>query len=317
MVRGAERLLGTYQGYFAAVGAEEAQRQETHSLSIPGPGRLRFQAWAFVPILNPLPGPFEDPEDLTYHNETTAVRGFTAGDGRGYGTTVETTDISYPYGPVISDATCVVATGASGSGQFTVKGPARWNAFWRQFGEFEMLSAPAQNWSLAVWFAPPPSLTSLTPTTGSKGGGTLVTLIGSDFGEGIKVRFGGQPATALQVISSNSLTCRTPQGLAEAVDVEIELYEMKSSLARAFTFADFEILDFTYPEAPGQPATVYAWTELGKLYQLQRSLDLRNPAGWNDIGSRISGTGGLQAFPDLAPPTRYGRAFYRLVELAR
>jgi len=317
VARGAERLLGTFHGYFAAVGAEESQREESHPLTIPGPGRLRFEAWAFVPILNPLRGPFENPDDLTYHNETTAVRAVAAGDGRTYNPTVQTTDISYPYGPVVSDATCVVTGGAGGAGRFTVKGPARWNAFWRQFGEYEMLSAPAQHWSLAVWHAPTPSLTSLNPVGGSTGGGTWVTLTGTGFAEGIQVRFGGQLGTDLQMISSNTLICRTPPGLQGVVDVEIELLEMKSTLARGFTVASFEILDFIYPEFQGLPATIHAWTELGKVYQLQRSLDLKNEAGWTNVGGWISGVGGSQAFPDPAPPTRFGHAFYRLVERAQ
>jgi hypothetical protein len=316
VVRGAERLLGTYKGFFAAVSAEEAQRQESHALNIPGAGRLRFEAWAFVPIVNPLPGPFENPEDLTYLNETTTVRGLTGGDGRGYGTTVRTTDISYPYGPVVSEATCQVAAGSAGSGRFTVKGPARWNAFWRQFGDFEMLSAPAQNWSLAVWFAAPPTLLSLTPNSGSTTGGTLITLTGTGFYDGIQVRFGGQLATEVKVISPGALTCRTPPGIAGPTTVETVLFEMTSSLAAAFSYADFEILSFAYPQAPGLPAVIHAWTERGKVYQLQRNLDLRNPAGWQNIGGSIAGGGGMQAFPDPTAPIHYGRAFYRLVQSA-
>ena len=159
-------------------------------------------------------------------------------------------------------------------------------------------------------------MTSLTPVTGSTGGRTLVTLTGAGFVEGIQVWFGGQPVTDIQVIDSHTLTCRTPQGLPGVADVKIELYEMTSALAGAFTFANFEILRFTYPEAPGRPATVHAWTESGKVYRLQRSLDLGRAAEWQNIGDSVSGIGGLQAFLDPAPPTLYGRAFYRLAETA-
>lgn len=166
VLRDGERLLTTYRGYFAAVDAEAPQRQETYAFTIPGEGRLRFETWAFVPILSPIPGPFEAPDDLAYHNESAAVHGFVAGDGGAYGTVLESTDLSYPYGAVISQGTASVGSRAAGTGRFTVKGPARWNAFWRQFGEFEMVSAPAQNYSVAVWFARPPLvILELTPST--------------------------------------------------------------------------------------------------------------------------------------------------------
>ena len=232
----AERLLGSWKGYFSEVGADEPQQQENHDFIIPGAGRLRFEAWAFIPILNPIAGPFENPDDLEWHNESTAVKNFVGGDGFNYYTDIHYSDLSYPFGPVTSNSARIVGVDAAGTGQFTVKGPARWNAFWRQFGDYVMVSAPAQNWSLAVWFADQPVLVGAAPSTGSTAGGTTITLSGEHFADGITVTFGGNPATQISVLDTNTLTCITPPGAEGPVTVQVELLGMTSSLAGAFNY---------------------------------------------------------------------------------
>lgn len=310
----AEELLGTYRGHFPAVGSEEPQQQATFDFTIPaGTGRLRFEAYAFIPILNPIPGPFDDPSSLEWHNESTAVRAFTGGNGAGYWTEVDYTDLSYPYGPVISNSTQVVASSAAGPGQFTVRGPARWNAFWRQFGEYEMVSAPAQNWSLAVWYAEPPSLTSIFPTSGTEAGGDTVTLTGTDFAEGIRVRFGDSLATNVVVSSGSSLTCVTPPGFAGPALVGVELLGMVSGLPDGFTYepdvqrnaiTEFSLGAEAYP-------IIWVQTRAGRTYQLQRNDDLSNPHGWVTVGGEIAGSGAIESFTDPTPHSYFVRAFYR------
>jgi hypothetical protein len=312
----AERLLGTYKGYFPAVGSEEPQQAATFTFTIPSAaGRLRFEAYAFVPILNPIPGPFDDPDNLDWHNESTAVRGFTGGNNANYAVDVESSDLSYPYGPVICNSTRIIASNAAGSGRFTVKGPARWNAFWRQFGEYEMVSAPAQNWSIAVWFGEPPSLASVSPKSGSEAGGDTVTLTGSNFAEGIQVRFGGRLAMNVVVSSKTTLTCKTPPGTPGLVSVEVELLDMTASLNNAFTYqpdAQRKAISRFSLSAQGT-ATVWVKTQTGKTYQLQRNDDLTNPYGWLTLGAEIAGNGAEQAFTDTTV-SPYSRAmFYRII----
>jgi len=311
----AERLLGTYKGYFPAVGSEEPQQQETFDFDIPGSGRVRFEAYAFIPILNAIPGPFEDPDNLEWHNESTAVRSFKGGDGGGHWTQVEYTDLNYAYGPVISDATRVVGSGAAGSGQLTVKGPARWNAFWRQFGEYVMLSAPAQNWSLAVWYAEPPSLTSVFPTSGTEAGGDTVTLTGSNFAEGIKVRFDGALATNVVVSNENTLTCMTPPGLAGLASVEVELLDMTAGLADAFTYEpDVQRKAITeFGVDPQGSPIIGVQTQVGRTYQLQRNDDLANPNGWVDVGGEFAGSGGEESVTDPTLAPYAPGMFYRFI----
>jgi len=311
----AEELLGTFKGYFPAVGSGEAQQQASFDFNIPDAGRLRFEAWAFVPILSPIPGPFDDPDNLEWHNESTAVRGFMGGDGAYHWAEVECSDLSYPYGPVICNSTRVVDGRAAGSGRFTVKGPARWNAFWRQFGEYEMEGAPAQNWSIAVWFAEPPSLASVFPASGSEAGGTTVTLTGANFAEGIRVRFGGVLATDVALSSENTLTCKSPPSSLGTVSVEVELLGMAARLNNAFTYQPDEqrkaITGLTVG-AQGKP-TIGVRTKIGKTYQLQRNDDLGNPGGWVEVGGQVAGNGAEQFFADSALPPYWRRAFYRFI----
>jgi autotransporter-associated beta strand protein len=69
---------------------------------------------------------------------------------------------------------------------------------------------------------PAPTLTSLTPTSGGTGGGTAVTLSGTQFLSGATVSFGGTLADSVQVVGSTTITCLTgAHSPAETVDVTV------------------------------------------------------------------------------------------------
>lgn len=59
-----------------------------------------------------------------------------------------------------------------------------------------------------------PTLTSLGTTSGSLGGGTSVTLTGTNFAFVSAVNFGSNPATSVVVNSGTSITCVSPAGAA-------------------------------------------------------------------------------------------------------
>lgn len=310
--RGAERLLGTWAGYFPAVGEDGDQQATNVSVAIPGAGRLRCQSYAFVPILNPVPGPYNNREDLTWCNESTAVRKFVTAGATTYYPVVESTDLDYAYGPVVSTAIQVVPGSASGSAQVTIRGPARWNAFWRDFGDYVMASAPAQNWSLAVWFADQPVLSQVSPAWGGSQGGTTVTLRGQNFAEGTRVFFGDRESTNVTIVSNSLLTCKSPAGLSAPVDIRVVLLGMTSTLPAAFTYEPEVITQFTYrPGSP--PATVDIRSEPGKSYQLQYNLSLLSPTAWTNAGLSVSGNGSTMRLSDPAPPTQSKAVFYRVI----
>jgi hypothetical protein len=66
-----------------------------------------------------------------------------------------------------------------------------------------------------------PSVTSVSPNTGSTAGGTSVTISGANFASGASVTFGSAPASNVVVQSSTSLTATTPANSAGAVSVTV------------------------------------------------------------------------------------------------
>jgi hypothetical protein len=68
---------------------------------------------------------------------------------------------------------------------------------------------------------PAPTVTAISPTTGSTSGGASVTVTGTGFLAGARLSLGGSPATSVAVVSSTSLTAVTPAHSEGAVDVVV------------------------------------------------------------------------------------------------
>ncbi|MFJ1270224.1 beta strand repeat-containing protein, partial [Legionella lytica] len=66
-----------------------------------------------------------------------------------------------------------------------------------------------------------PTLTGLSPSTGSIEGGTLVTVTGTGFAPGTTVSFGGVAATNVNVNSATSLTAVTPAYVSGSLTVDV------------------------------------------------------------------------------------------------
>jgi hypothetical protein len=62
-----------------------------------------------------------------------------------------------------------------------------------------------------------PVVSSVAPTSGPPAGGTPVTITGSGFTGATSVRFAGQPATNVVVVSDTSITCKTPPAAEDEV----------------------------------------------------------------------------------------------------
>ena len=69
----------------------------------------------------------------------------------------------------------------------------------------------------------PPSVTSISPTSGSTAGGTSVTITGTNFSGTPIVTIGGAAATSVVVSNATTLTCITPAGTAGARDVVVTI----------------------------------------------------------------------------------------------
>ncbi|MDR3502421.1 MAG: IPT/TIG domain-containing protein, partial [Legionella sp.] len=83
-----------------------------------------------------------------------------------------------------------------------------------------------------------PTLSGISPSTGSSAGGTLVTITGTGFTPGTTVTFGGVAATNVNVGSANTLTAVTPAYVngAFTVDVVVNNGVSNATLSHAFTY---------------------------------------------------------------------------------
>lgn len=69
--------------------------------------------------------------------------------------------------------------------------------------------------------APAPTVTSVTPDSGSEDGGNPVTVEGTGFYSGATIKFDGVNATSVVFVDQTELTCDTPAGAVGTVDVQV------------------------------------------------------------------------------------------------
>jgi len=83
---------------------------------------------------------------------------------------------------------------------------------------------------------PAPTITTLSPNSGSTNGGTAVTITGTNFVSGATVTFGGTAATNVTVVSGTSITATTPAHAAGAVNVVVSESSGSGTLTNGFTY---------------------------------------------------------------------------------
>ncbi|HEY1904131.1 MAG TPA: IPT/TIG domain-containing protein, partial [Terracidiphilus sp.] len=128
--------------------------------------------------------------------------------------------ITSPDGDLAEDKTVTAA--GSNSATATLNGAGAWIM---QMATFSAASGPQ------------PTVTGLSPNTGSTGGGTAVTITGTNFVAGATVQFGTAAATNVTVVSGTSITATTPAGAAGAATVTVSDPAGKAgSLASGFTY---------------------------------------------------------------------------------
>lgn len=91
---------------------------------------------------------------------------------------------------------------------------------------------------LFTYFAPP-AVTSVSPNAGPVGGGTSITISGTDFLGATSVTFNGAPATTFTINSANMISAITPAGGVGTVDIRVTTPNGTSALSAAdqFTYA--------------------------------------------------------------------------------
>ena len=90
----------------------------------------------------------------------------------------------------------------------------------------------------ADFVAPNPTVTGISPATGSSTGRTSVLITGTNFLTNFvtAVTFGGVAATDIGVLNSTTLSCTAPAGTAGPVDVVVTHNNNPSTLPGAFTY---------------------------------------------------------------------------------
>ncbi len=143
------------------------------------------------------------------------------------------------------------SAGATGTAAFTLSGAKAWVTA-------TIAIRPGSGAPL-----PAPTVSSVSPATGSTAGGTAVTITGADFVAGATVSFGGVAATNVSVASATSITADTPARAAGAVDVVVINPDLQSgTLVSGYTYAAAPTVGSVSP-ASGPPAGGTAVTITG------------------------------------------------------
>lgn len=96
--------------------------------------------------------------------------------------------------------------------------------------------------------APPPTVSSVTPSQGPAGGGTPVVILGTNFVSVIDVSIGGQPATDVRRVSNTQIAAVTPVGLAGPASVVVTTGSGSGELANGFTYLPTPVIASITPD---------------------------------------------------------------------
>jgi large repetitive protein len=103
-----------------------------------------------------------------------------------------------------------------------------------------------------------PTLTSVSPSSGSSSGGTAVTLTGTNFDSTCTVDFGGAAATAVSAMNATTINATTPAHAAGAVTVGVTCGGSTGTLTNGFTFNNAPAITTVSPTSglPGSTITI-------------------------------------------------------------
>lgn len=82
----------------------------------------------------------------------------------------------------------------------------------------------------------PPTLTAVSPTSGSALGGNLLTLTGTHFIAGMTVAVGGTNCTSVTIASATSATCVAPSKSSGSVSISVMVGTETATLTSAYTY---------------------------------------------------------------------------------
>ena len=148
---------------------------------------------------------------------------------------------------------------------------------------------------------PPPTISSISPTSGSTAGGTTVTLTGTNFAAGATVTIGGVAATGVTAIGSTSLRAVTGARAAGAGDVVVAVGTQSATLARGYTYVASGpnpppvitslVAQSTRPNAPSNFADTGEEVIVTATVQDAETPASRLTFEWSADGGTFTGTG--------------------------
>ncbi len=130
----------------------------------------------------------------------------------------------------------------AGSGSLTVTAPPNANIAPPGYYMLFLLNnngvpSVASSLLLSSSSTPAPTVTSISPNSGTINGGTAVTITGTGFLAGATVSVGGTPATGVTVVNSTSITATTPAHAAGTANVVVTNSDTQSgTLTQGFTY---------------------------------------------------------------------------------
>ena len=208
------------------------------------------------------------------------------------GTAVTITGTGFLAGATVSlGGTAATAVNVVGSTSITATTPAHAAGA----VTVTVTNSDAQSGSLTNGYTyrnPAPTVTSITPNTGTTAGGTSVTITGTGFTAGATVSLGGTAATAVNVVSSTSITATTPAHAAGAVSVVVTNSDAQSgTLTNGYTYTTSTgggPITFVQVKS-ATPQTNSA--SVAVTYQVAQTLGNLNivAVGWNDTTSTVTG----------------------------
>jgi hypothetical protein len=142
----------------------------------------------------------------------------------------------------------------------------------------------------------PPTVTSVTPATGSQLGGTSVIITGTEFRSGATVTFGGSACASPVVVNSTSITCFTPSIAAGPAAVSVVNSDGQTGTnASVYTYTAIPVLEFqlgaSSPNPPDPDPYGSTITNITHTFTLKNTGDLissvitmsitgTNPTAW-------------------------------------
>jgi hypothetical protein len=132
-----------------------------------------------------------------------------------------------------------------------------------------------------------PTVSSISPNTGSSNGGTSVTIKGTNFASGSTVTFGGTAASNVTVVSSTSITAATPAHAAGAVNVVVSDSNGSGTLTNGFTYTAATVTIGFVQVASATPQSSVSSVKVSYPHT-QTAGDLNVlVVGWNDTSAAV------------------------------